>query len=193
MVDNTYKPKDGDVVYLRPNPADPDNVDYARAIEKSGIVVHKEKYLAMFTCSAGMAVGPQGPPGVDQNSWFDTIIASASDEYTPITIGGPKTTFRAPYPLDLTHGYVRISLTQAPVGAPLIVQLSVNGTNLFTTPVQIDDGMRTSVGSSVPAVINPALLLIPDDAEFLVYVLGVGSSFAGSGLKVAVTGIKTEL
>lgn len=192
MVDNTYKPKDGDTVYMRPSPADPDNVDYVRAIEKAGMVVHKEKYLALFTCSSGMAAGPQGPPGEDQNSWFDTIIASASDEFTPITIGGPKTTFRAPYPLDLTSGYVRISLTQAPVGAALIVQLTVNGTNLFTTPIQVDAGMKTSVGSAVTPVIDPSLLYIPDDAEFLVYVNQVGSTFAGTGLKVAVTGIKTE-
>lgn len=123
---------------------------------------------------------------------FDTIIASASDELTPITVGNAKTTFRAPYPLDLTNGYVRISLTTANTGAAFIVQLTVNGTNLFTTPVQIDDGDKTSVGSSVPAVIDPAMLLIPDDAEFIVNVTQVGSTIAGTGLKVAVTGVKTS-
>ena len=193
MVDNTYKPKDSDTVYLRPNPQDPDNVDVVRAIEKSGMVLHKEKYIAMFTCSAGMAVGPQGPPGEDQNSWFDTIIASCSDEVTPIPVSPtPKTTFRAPYPLDLTLGYVRASMTTAPIGSPIVIQITVNGNNLFTTPISIDDGMRTSVGSVAPSVIDPAQLLIPDDAEFLVYVTAVGSTFAGTGLKVAVTGIKTN-
>lgn len=166
---------------------------YVEAIEKAGMVIDAQTCIAMYTAKAGVNQGPQGPPGEDQNSWYDTIIASASDEFTPITVGGPKTTFRAPYPLDLTTGYVRISLTQAPVGAAFIVSLTVNGTALFTTPVRIDDGMKTSVGSAVPAVIDPSMLIIPDDAEFLVYVDQIGSTFAGSGLKVAVTGIKTEI
>ena len=190
--DNTFKPKSQETFFLRPNPAEPNNVDTISSIEKAAMVVHKERYIAMFSCQAGMAVGPQGPPGEDQNSRLDTIIASASDEFTPITVGGPKTTFRAPYPLDLTNGYVRISLTQAPIGSAFIVNLTVNGFNLFTTNVQIDDGSKTCVGSSVPAVIDPNRYYIPDDAEFLVYVTQVGSTFAGTGLKVAVTGIKTE-
>jgi hypothetical protein len=66
----------------------------------------------------------------------------------------------------------------------------MNGVDMFTTPVQCDDGMKTSVGSSVPAVLNPAVYEIPDDAEFQVYVLGIGNVVAGAGLKVAVTGIK---
>lgn len=121
---------------------------------------------------------------------FDTIIASASDEETPLTVGGPKTTFRAPYGLNLENGYVRISLTNAPAGSALIVRLTVNGVDLFTTNVQIDAGSRTSVGSVVPAVIDPEMMIIPDDAEFLVYITQVGSTYAGSGLKVAVTGVK---
>jgi hypothetical protein len=44
----------------------------------------------------------------------------------------------------------------------------------------------------VGSAVNPTILVneIPDDAEFIVYVVGVGSTFAGSGLKVAITGIK---
>lgn len=187
----TYDPEKPEKVFLRPDPgARP--MRYLESIEKSGIISDVKHGIAMYTSRSIPNEGPQGPPGEDQNSWFDTIIASASDEFTPITVGGPKTTFRAPYPLDLTLGYVRISLTQAATGAPFIVQLTVNGLNLFTTPVQCDAGSRTSVGSIVPAVIDPARLLVPDDAEFLVYVNQVGTTFAGSGLKVAVTGIKTD-
>lgn len=180
-----------ELVFLKPT-ASTRPVRTIESIEQSGLVVDQAHAIAMYTSRSVPNVGPQGPPGEDQNSWFDTIIASASDEFTPITTGGPKTTFRAPYPLDLTLGYVRISLTQAATGSPLIVQLTVNGTNLFTTPVQCDAGSRTSVGSATPAVIDPLMLYIPDDAEFLVYVNAVGSTFAGSGLKVAVTGIKTD-
>jgi hypothetical protein len=148
--------------------------------------------IAMYTSTAGVNQGPPGPPGEDQNSWFDTIIASASNENSPITVGGPKTTFRAPYPLDLTNGYVRASLTNAPVGADFIIRLTVNGADLFTTYLHIDDGSKTSVGSAIPAVIDPTKLHIPDDAEFLVYVTQVGTTSSGTGLKVAVTGIKED-
>lgn len=168
-------------------------VNYIKSVEKSGLMVLPQQNLALMTCKTGPnqgPVGPQGPQGEDRNSWFDTIIASASDEYSPLTIGGPKTNFRAPYPLDLTDGYVRISLTTAPQGAALIVDLHMNDVSLFTTPVQIDDGMLTSVGSIVPAVL--ATTYVPDDAEFKVYVTQIGSVIAGTGLKVAVTGVKTE-
>jgi len=117
---------------------------------------------------------------------LDTIIASASDEFTPIVIGGPKTTFRSPYPMSIV--YVRISLTTAPTGAAFIVDVTMNGTSLFSTLLQIDANMKSSVGSAIPAVLSTTL--IPDDAEYLVYVTQIGSSVAGSGLKVAVTGRK---
>lgn len=187
------------LVYLRPDqPGIP--VDYIKSIEKAGLVTLPQKYLAMYTMSGTPSIGPagpQGPPGVDQNSWFDTIIASASDEVSPLTVGGPKTHFRCPYPLKLDEvgyeGYVRISLSIAPVGGPLIVDVTMNGVSMFITPVQIDDGELTSVTSGTPAVYNPATMDIPDDAEFQVFVNQVGPVIAGSGLKVAITGIKADL
>jgi hypothetical protein len=167
-------------------------IRYVDAIERAGIMADLKHGIAMFTSRSVPSVGPPGPPGQDFNSLYDTVIASCSNESTPLTVGGPKTTFRAPYSLDLTTGYIRASLTTAPEGAPLTIQITMNGANLFTTELQIDSGSRTSVGSAVTAVIDPAKLLVPDDAEFLVYITGVGSIFAGTGLKVAVTGIKVE-
>jgi len=179
-------PEKHDTVYLRPAPKSRP-VRYLEGIEQAGIILDAKHAIAMYTSRAVPNVGPQGPPGED-NSKFDTIIASASDEFTPISTGGPKTTFRAPYPLDMTETYVRISLTTAPVGADFIVDLHVNGVSIFATQVRIDTGQKTSVTSAVPAVL--AFTAIPDDAEFLVYVTQVGSTVAGTGLKVAVTGMK---
>ena len=184
-----YDPENPDKVYLRPSSANRP-IKHVDTIETAGLIVDVKHGIAMFSHRSVPNVGPAGPPGEDQNSWFDTIIASASDEVTPITVGGPKTTFRSPYPMDLTEGYVRISLTTAPTGAAFIVDVTMNGASLFSTPVQIDVGMKTSVGSSVPAVLS--ILAIPDDAEYLVYVTQVGSGVTGMGLKVAVTGIKTD-
>jgi len=188
---DVYDPKKPDLIHLKPTEKTRP-VHHIEQVESTGMILDGKHSIAMYTSAAGVNQGPPGPPGEDQNSLFDTIIASASDEFTPLSTGGPKTTFRAPYSLDLTNGYVRASLTAAPTGANIVVRLTVNGTNLFTTPLQIDAGEKTSVTAAVQAVIDPALLIIPDDAEFLVYIDQVGSTFAGSGLKVAVTGIKVE-
>ena len=184
-----YDPENPEKVYLRPS-ATSRPVKHVDTIEKAGLIVDVKHGIAMYTTRSVPNIGPPGPPGEDLNSKFDTIMASASDEFTPISLGGPKTTFRAPYQLDLTTGYIRCSLTNAPVGAAFIVDVTMNGVTMFSSLLQIDDGMKTSVGSAVPAVLS--ITAVPDDAEFLVYVTQVGSTVAGTGLKVAVTGIKVD-
>lgn len=188
-----YDPKKPAAVFLRPGTKERP-VHYIDTVEKQGMLVDGKNQICMYTSRAGMAEGLQGPPGEDMNSKYDTIIASCSDENTPLTTGGPKTTFRSPYPLDLgvvgSEGYIRASLTNAPTGAALIIDVTMNGTTMFSTPLQIDAGTKTTVGSAVPAVLS--ITDVPDDAEFLVYITQVGSTYAGSGLKVAVTGIKTD-
>jgi len=184
-----YDPKKPNMVYLRPNPgARP--VKYETDVAMQGLMLDRKHSIALYTSRAGMAVGPPGPtPDV-----FDTIIASCSDEVTPISTGGPRTTFRCPYSLDMTNGFVRASLTNAPTGASMIIDITMNGSTMFSTPIHVEAGSRTSVGAAIQSVIaiplTGGLRIIPDDAEFLVYVTQVGSSLAGSGLKVAVTGKK---
>ena len=121
-----------------------------------------------------------------QLSLLDTIIASCSDELTPLEVATTLTTFRAPYALTLA--YIRCSLTTAPIGADLIVDVKVTGVTVFSTPMHIDSTERTSVTAITQAVLN--IINIVDDTEFTVDVLQIGSSTAGTGLKVAVTGTK---
>jgi hypothetical protein len=168
---------------------------YLASPEEPGLLYDSTHKLAVFTSRNTPAVGPEGPPGEDKNSWFDTIIASCSDERTPIAAGAlEKTTFRAPYPLKFnepgSEGYIRASLTLAPQGGPFRLRVTANGVECTDVPIQIDAGSKTSVGSS--QAVAMAISSVPDDAEFLVFVDQVGTSFAGSGLKVAITGIKTE-
>lgn len=182
-----------ELVYLRPAPSTRP-VRTIEDIEQSGLVVDQAHAIAMYTSRSTPNVGPQGPPG----HGFDTIIASCSDENTPIPTGGPKTTFRCPYPLDMTNGFVRASLTNAPTGtADMIIDITMNGVSMFSTPIHIEPGSRTSVGAAIQSVISIPLVgglpIIPDDAEFLVYVTQVGDTYAGSGLKVAVTGEKADV
>ena len=185
--DNDYP----EIVHLQPTPATRP-VRTIESIEQAGLVVDHAHAIAMYTSRSVPNVGPQGPPG----HGFDTIIASCSDEFTPITVGGPKTTFRCPYPLEMTNGFVRASLTTAPVGSDMIIDITMNGTTMFSTLIHIEPASRTSVGAGIQSVISIPLvsgvMVIPDDAEFLVYVTQVGSTTAGTGLKVAVTGEKWE-
>ena len=178
------------LVFLRPQPA-ATPVDYIREQEKAGMVVMPSRNLAIYTCKSSANEGPQGPKGEDRNSWYDTIIDAASDEESPIAVTAKrKSTFRNPYPMDLSTGYVRASLGTAPVGADFIVDIHMNGVTMFTTPIHIDNGSETSVGSATPAVL--AVTYIPDDAKYEVFVLQIGTIVSGAGLKVAITGIKTE-
>ena len=117
---------------------------------------------------------------------LDTIIASASDELTPLEVATTLTTFRCPYPLTLQ--YVRCSLTTpvAAGGSALIIDVKIGAVSIFTIPMYIDASHKTSVTSVTQSVLS--LINMSDDTEFLVDVLQADGE--SSGLKVAVTGTK---
>jgi hypothetical protein len=115
---------------------------------------------------------------------LDTIIASASDELTPLIVATKLTTFRAPYPLILA--YVRCSLTNPVSVQDLIIDVKINSVSIFSTPMYIDIGETTSFTSAIQSVLS--IPSVVDDTEFTVDVLQAGGT--ASGLKVAVTGAK---
>jgi len=176
------------MIYLRRNYKSVP-VKYVTAIEEAGLVVSGKHAIALYTCKSGPnrgETGPQGPAGAPY--LYDTIIASASPEYAALSVDlvTPATHFRAPFAINIS--YVRVSLSVAPTGAPVIVDVFMNGVTIFSTPIQIDIGSKTSVGSAVPAVLS--VTEVPDDAEFTVFITQVGSAVTGSGVKVALTGTK---
>ena len=77
----------------------------------------------------------------------------------------------------------------APVGGDVVIDITMNGVSIFTPGnlLHIDEGMKTSVGSASPPVY--AITSVPDDAEFLAYIVGVGAATAGAGPKVSLTGL----
>lgn len=180
------EPQEG-FVYLRPDPLDAP-FSYIYSIEKAGLAINPDELLGIYTAGTGPA-GPKGDPGLPYLN--DTIIASASDEYSPLLVDliAPATTYRAPYGLELE--YVRASLTTAPVGGPLIVDIHINGVSLFvgTNFLTIDAGSRTSVGSTAYV---PAFTTILDDAEIQIFIRQVGPTVAGTGLKISLTGEKQD-
>lgn len=117
----------------------------------------------------------------------ETIIIECSDETTALTTGTGKVTFRMPYAMTLTE--VRASVTTAPVGATIIVDINDGGTSIMdTTKLSIDAGEKTSTTAAAPAVLSDTSLA--DDAEITIDIDQVGSGTAGAGLKVYLIGTR---
>jgi hypothetical protein len=115
------------------------------------------------------------------------IGIACSDETTALTTGVAKATFRMPYAMTVTG--VRCSVTTAPTGAVLTVDINESGSTILSTKLTIDAGEKTSTTAATPPVISdPALA---DDAEITIDIDTVGSTIAGAGLKVWILGYKT--
>jgi hypothetical protein len=115
------------------------------------------------------------------------IIIACSDETTALTTGTAKVTFRMPYAFTLTA--VRASVTTAPTGAALTVDINEAGVSILSTKLTIDATEKTSTTAATPPVISDAALA--DDAEITIDIDTVGSIVAGAGLKVMLIGYAT--
>lgn len=112
------------------------------------------------------------------------IIVACSDETTALTTGTAKATFRMPYAYTLTG--VRASVTTAPTGSAIQVDINQNGSSILSTKLTIDATEKTSTTAATPAVISDSSL--DDDAEITIDIDAVGSTIAGTGLKVTLLG-----
>tara|TARA_R110000822_G_scaffold90215_2_gene208706 strand:+ start:1671 stop:2165 length:495 start_codon:yes stop_codon:yes gene_type:complete len=126
-------------------------------------------------------------------SWSDILASipvniqlAASDELTALTTGTAKITFRMPHAMTLTE--VRCSVTTAPTGSVLTVDINDSGTTVLSTKLTVDIGEYTSTTSAIPPVISDSVLA--DDAQITIDIDTIGSTIAGSGLKVTLIGTK---
>lgn len=110
---------------------------------------------------------------------------AVSDETTGLTTGTSKLTSRAPYAFTPTS--VKASVTTAPTGASLTVDIKKNGTSIFTTIISIDAGTTTSIGSATPDVLVNGVTFAADDI-ITVDIDQIGSLVPGAGLKVQIIG-----
>lgn len=115
------------------------------------------------------------------------IGIAVSDETTALTTGTAKTTLRMPYAMTLTG--VRASVTTAPTGSVLTVDINEGGSTILSTKLTIDATEKTSTTAATPPVISDTSLA--DDAEITIDIDTVGSTIAGAGLKVWLIGYKT--
>jgi hypothetical protein len=116
------------------------------------------------------------------------IQVACSDETTALTAGTNKVTFRMPYTMTLTG--VRASVTTAPNGSNLIVDINENGTSILSTKLSIDGNgnEKTSTTATSAAVLSDTSLA--DDAEITIDIDQIGSTVAGAGLKVTLIGTR---
>ena len=112
------------------------------------------------------------------------IPIAVSDEATALTTGTAKVTFRMPFAFTLTA--VRASVTTAPTGSALTVDINEGGASILSTKLTIDASEKTSTTAATPAVISDTALA--DDAEITIDIDTVGSTVAGAGLKVYLIG-----
>ena len=111
----------------------------------------------------------------------DTWIIAASDETTDLTASNGKVQFLAPYAATITG--VRASVTTAPVGATLTVDINDGGTSIMTTN-KLDILTTATVDDATAAITDTA---VAQWAVITVDVDTVGSTTAGAGLKVYIT------
>lgn len=131
---------------------------------------------AMFTDDAG----------TDHELLAAEIGIACSDETTALTTGTAKATFRMPYAMTLSE--VRASVTTAPTGSVLTVDINETGTTILSTKITIDATEKTSETAATAPVISDTALA--DDAEITIDIDTVGSTVAGAGLKVWLIGYR---
>ena len=114
----------------------------------------------------------------------ESFVVALSDETTALTIGVAKITFRMPYAFELTG--VRASVTTAPTGSVLTVDINESGSTILSTKLTIDVSETTSTTAATPAVISDSALA--DDSAITMDIDTIGSGTAGAGLKVTLIG-----
>lgn len=117
----------------------------------------------------------------------ETFVIACSDETSDLTTGTAKATFRMPFALTVTD--VKASVTTAPTGAAITVDINDGGTTILSTKLTIDATEKTSATAATAAVISDTALA--NDAEITIDIDSVGSTVAGAGLKVSIIGYRS--
>ena len=143
--------------------------------------------LAVLTADSTAALGlAWTAPAAQQESF----IVACSDEGTALTTGTAKVSFRMPYAFTLNAGAAGLtaSCNQAPTGAILTVDVNDGATTIMdSTKLTIAIGSTTSVGGTAPVLTDVALAA---NALITIDIDQIGSTNAGTGLKVTLIGVK---
>jgi len=132
----------------------------------------------------GLVIGTNVAALTGANAKVEHISIAVSDETTDLAVDTGVATFRMPYAFTLSD--VRASVTTAPAGSVLTVDINESDATILSTKLTIDAGEKTSTTAAAAVVIDDADLA--DDAEITIDIDGVGSGTAGAGLKIYLIG-----
>ena len=117
---------------------------------------------------------------------LEDFIFACGDEVTNLNVSVSAGVFRIPFAMYLSS--IRASVNTGPLGSGIVIDVKQNGSSLLSTLLTIDENTETSVVAYVPHVIFDPILI--DDAKISVDIQQVGSTFAGSGLKLVFKGYR---
>tara|TARA_R110002096_G_scaffold268739_1_gene462563 strand:- start:286 stop:717 length:432 start_codon:yes stop_codon:yes gene_type:complete len=126
---------------------------------------------------------------IQANDLVQNFVIACSDETSDLETGTNVVRFRMPYTFTLTA--VRASVNTAPTGSVLTVDINEGGSTILSTKITIDASETTSTTAATPPVISDSSLA--DDSIIGIDIDGIGSSNAGTGLKVTLIGYKTTV
>lgn len=130
-----------------------------------------------------------GTDGSGTKGWQTTPVeigVACSDETTDIASGTGKVTFRMPHAMTVTA--VRASVTTAPTGSTIVVDINEGGSSILSTKLSIDASEKTSTTAASAAAISDTSLA--DDAEITIDFDQVGASVPGTGVKIWIIGTR---
>lgn len=116
----------------------------------------------------------------------DYFDFACSDEITNLTAGNKKFTIVFTRAFNCVSE-IRFSVTEAPTGADIILEVTKNGTSIFTGTnyPTIDAGTKTTNVSASPQFISGGYVDFAVGDEMKVGISQVGSTVAGAGLKAS--------
>ena len=143
----------------------------------------------VLTCASGETTGLEWATPSAHPAFTQSFIVAASDESTALTTGTAKVSWRMPYAFTLTAGAggLTASCNQAPTGAILTMDINEAGSTILSTKLTIAIGSTTSVGGTAPVISDVNLAA---NALMTIDIDQIGSSNAGTGLKVTLIGVK---
>lgn len=112
---------------------------------------------------------------------------ACSDEITDLEAATGVVEFQMPFGMTLSG--VRATVTTAPVGSTIQVDINKNGSTILSTVISIDASEKTSVTAATAPVISDTSL--SDSDVITIDIDQVGGSTAGAGLKVQFIGVRT--
>lgn len=171
-------------------PVDISWVDVLNGPESDGIIPRYDSVNGFVPVKLGSAAYADTADFAAANlvgSPVEYVIA-CSNETTALTVGAARVTFRAPVAFRLAS--VSASVSVAPTGSTLVVDINNGANSVLSTKLSIDATEKTSATAATAAVINTSFHDFTQDAEITIDIDQIGSTVAGAGLKVILRGTR---